>query len=303
MTRPHLLWTGVQRDIRRRSARLQSACCSTRVWRAVQSTRIGATAETATRCRRNSRSVAPARWMSSTTTISGRSAAMSRAIDGRPEEFRDRELGLRQADDRRHPFDDPCRVVTCGLGREPSLSSAISGVVLLDRSRRPSRTTSPNGQKVIPSTVGQAAAGQHRRRRSMRRRELRGCSRDLPTPGSPTIVTRRQADVSRARWYAPSSSAHSARGRRAALSWRTPLVNVVKADDPVGGDPLGLALQLEAASSASTSTLSPDELVGPLADGLVLGAGCSSRAATLTARRRESGPAAPASVSPRPRRC
>ena len=91
---------------------------------------------------------------------------------GAPEELGDRELGVREPDDRRRPGP---RIAARGRGRPrraASILSRASSGVSSSTIAAAARTTSTSGQNVMPSPYGRQRPREHGRRRSTSRREL-----------------------------------------------------------------------------------------------------------------------------------
>ena len=146
--------------------------------RAMQTIRIGTPLENAATCSSRSRSVGPAQWTSSRTTISGRRARPPRTAGARPavssaltapERARSRRAsraigGLLAAAEDLH---------------EPRLRVAPGSC----------RTISASGLKELPRR--RAAAPDDGGRRARSRRSARATRRDLPIPGVPSSVTSR----------------------------------------------------------------------------------------------------------------
>ena len=91
-----------------------------------------------------------------------------------------------------------------------------------------------------PLAVGKAAAADDRR---LDRGQRLAASRDLPTPASPTTVTSSQRRSARTRSQHPARSRARAHGRRTAPHAAAPARRVC--EESVGGDRLGLTLQLQ----------------------------------------------------------
>ena len=129
-----------------------------------------------------------------------------------------------------------------------------------------SRTISASGQNVMPSPVGEAAAAESGRARVDAAKNS-SASRDLPTPGVADERDQPAACAARPRRRtAPRARPAPPRGRRAGAAGARAAVDArATPTQPIGGDALGLALQLERLDRLDLDAV-PDEPVGQLAE-------------------------------------
>ena len=161
-----------------------AGCSSSRSWRAVHSSRQGASTPPSVRCARSSSSVGSAQWMSSMTTTSGpRAPRMSSIRPHRPEALREREdPSSRLAS----ALDAVGHVVVAEHLEQPSVRRP--GVVVLGDVRRAANDLDQRPERdALDRTAGTGRAGPGPGADSAQ--ELLH-ERDLPTPASPRTVDR-----------------------------------------------------------------------------------------------------------------